>query len=191
MFSSSNLILAHLVNPQEVTTFNVAKKYFDLPLTYFMIILTPFWSAITEAYIKEDFIWIKRSMKKMQTFAIYFSVLLLFMLMSSNYIFKLWVSNKVVIPYSLSILLTIYNIGILFLTPFSHFINGVGKLNLGIRVIWIKIVLFLPVSLHFSKVYGATGLLFALILINFIPNLFEILQYYKIINRTAFGIWNK
>ncbi len=54
MFNSQNFILSQVVNPAEVTVFNIAKKLFGLPLMCFMIVLTPYWSAITAAYTKDE-----------------------------------------------------------------------------------------------------------------------------------------
>lgn len=192
MFSSSNFILTKVVNPEEVTVYNIARTYFNLPLTFFMIILTPFWSAITEAYVKDELTWIKSNMKKLRNIAILFSGGLIIMLFLSDFAYKIWVGDKVTIPFQLSIIFTFYNIYILFLSPYNYFLNGVGKLNLGLWLGAFKIIFFLPVAIFFVKLWGAAGLVVALILINSLPNLiFNIIQYNKIINKTAKGIWNR
>lgn len=192
MFSSSNLILTKIVNPQEVTIYNIARTYFNLPLTFFMIILTPYWSAITEAYVKNEFEWIKNNMNKLRKIALLFTLGLLLMLIFSKLAFKFWVGDKVLIPSYLSIAFTAYNIIVLFLSPYNFFLNGVGKLDLGLRVAVFKIIAFLPLAILLVNFYGAIGLVVTLVIVNSLPNLiFNTLQYKKIINRTAKGIWNK
>jgi O-antigen/teichoic acid export membrane protein len=192
MFSSSNLILSKIVNPQEVTIYNIARTYFNLPLTFFMIILTPYWSAITEAFVKNDFEWIKTNMNKLKIIALLFTLGLILMLIFSKIAFKFWVGDKVLIPFYLSIAFTIYNIIVLFLSPYNFFLNGVGKLDLGLRVAIFKITAFLPLAILLVNFYGAIGLVVTLVIVNSLPNLiFNTLQYKKIINRTAKGIWNK
>ena len=192
MFSSSNLILTKIVNPQEVTIYNIARTYFNLPLTFFMIILTPYWSAITEAYVKNEFEWIKTNMNKLKKIALLFTLGLILMLIFSKIAFKFWVGDKVLIPFYLSIAFTIYNIIVLFLSPYNFFLNGVGKLDLGLRVAVFKITAFLPLAILLVNFYGAIGLVVTLVIVNSLPNLiFNTLQYKKIINRTAKGIWNK
>jgi O-antigen/teichoic acid export membrane protein len=192
MFQSSNLILIKIVNPEEVTIFNIAKTYFHLPLTFFMIILTPYWSAITEAYVKDEYEWIKRSMYQLKKIAVLFSGGLILMLLLSDFAFKIWIGDKIAIPFDLCIAFTIYNIIVLFLSPYNIFINGVGKLNLGLRIAVYKSITFLPVAIYFVKIYGAIGLVIALFIVNSLPNvIFNITQYKKIINRTAKGIWNR
>lgn len=46
-----------------VTQYNVAYKYYNVLSMVAAIILTPFWSAFTEAYVQKDTIWMKRMVK--------------------------------------------------------------------------------------------------------------------------------
>ena len=192
MFSSHNFIISNVINPTEVTVFNIAKRLFGLPLIYFMIVLTPYWSAITEAYAKDEFSWIKSSMNKLLKLGLVFSLGIILLLILSPFLYKIWIGDRVIIPFKLSLIFAVYNIGVVFLAPFTHFINGVGKLSLGIRIVIFKIVAFLPVSIILTNKLGAMGLVFGMLIVNLMPNVFfETLQYKKIISRTATGIWNR
>ncbi len=192
MFSSSNIILTQVVNPSEVTLFNIARQFYGLPFMFFGIILTPFWSAITDAYTKGEYDWIKRAMKKLMYFSILFSFGIIAMLLISDFAFKIWLKGRVTIPLSISILMVILNIFYIFFAPYSHFISGVGKLNLGLRVVIVKMILFLPIAILLTQQFNAAGLILSLILVNSIPSsIIEVVQYKKIINLNAKGIWNK
>lgn len=192
MFNSSNIILTHIVNPEEVTIFNVARQYYNLPLMFFMIILAPYWSAITDAYTKDEYSWIKTNMRRLDIVAIIFSIGTIIMLLISDMAFRLWLRGQVVVPFELSLFYAIYTILSLFLSPYSHFLNGVGKLHLGLFVGPFKLVAFLPVAIILVHSYGAVGLVIALIVVNALPNIFiEVAQYKKIITKTASGVWNR
>lgn len=192
VFSSHNFILAKVINPTEVTVFNIAKRLFGLPLTYFLIVLTPYWSAITEAYTKGEFGWIKTNMNKLLKLGVFFSFGIILILILSPFLYKIWIGDRVIIPFKLSLIFALYNIGVVFLAPFSHFINGVGKLNLSIRITIFKTVTFIPIAILLTNKFGAMGLVLGMLLVNLMPNImFETLQYKKIINRTATGIWNR
>lgn len=192
MFQSANLILTIYINPEEVTVYNIANTYFNLPLTFFVIILTPYWSAITEAFAKDEFNWIKKNMLQLTKVAIVFSFGLIAMLILSDFAFKMWIGNKVIIPFNLRIAFTCYNIMLLFLSPYTYFLNGVGKLNLNLRVAIYKSIVFFPLAIYFVKQFGASGLVISLFFANILPNLiFDITQYKRIINKTATGIWNR
>lgn len=54
LFMTSNIIIIQLLGPEEVTIYNIAYKYFSIPIMVFAIIMTPIWSAVTEAYVKKD-----------------------------------------------------------------------------------------------------------------------------------------
>ena len=192
LFGSTNFVISNLINPEEVTVYNIARQYYELPITFFTMILTPFWSAITEAYVKDDFEWIRRSMSILMKIATLFSVGLIFMGVISNFAFLLWVVDRVVVPMQLTIAFVLYNISVLYMAPYNYFLNGVGKLNLGLWICVFKILLFFPTVIFFIRHCDVVGVLIGLFLINMLPNIiFDILRYRKIINRTAVGIWNK
>jgi O-antigen/teichoic acid export membrane protein len=192
LFSSANIILTQAVNPSEVTIYNIAYKYFSLPISYFMIIITPYWSAVTDAYYKDEFNWIKNNMRKILYIACTFCFVILGMLLVSKLAFHIWIQDRVKIPLRLSLTLTLYNIFVVFMSPFSMFLNGFGKLKLGTIVAPAKTVIFLPLAWYLSTLWGATGLVVALFIANILPNLyFEIRQYSLLVNQKAYGIWNK
>ncbi len=192
LFGSTNFVISNVISPSEVTVYNIARQYYDMPITFFTMILTPFWSAITEAYVKDDFAWIRRSMSILMKVATLFSVGLIIMAFISDFAFKLWVGDSVSIPLNLSVAFVLYNISVLYMAPYNYFLNGVGKLQLGLWIGIFKTIAFLPVAIFFSKHYGVVGMLMGLFLVNMLPNvIFDVLRYKKIINRTATGIWDK
>ena len=52
LFQSNNLIIAHTCGNTSVAEYNIAYKYIGLIEMAFMIIMTPFWSAATDAYAR-------------------------------------------------------------------------------------------------------------------------------------------
>ncbi|MBP6870605.1 MAG: oligosaccharide flippase family protein [Bacteroidales bacterium] len=192
MFSSSNIILTQLVNPAEVTIFNLARQYLGIPLMGFLIVLTPFWSAFTDAFVRNEMHWIKTIMKKLMFASAVTASFILLLLFMSPVAYKLWLGEKVNIPFNISIMMALYNILLVFFSPFSHFINGVSKLKLSTIIVVIKTIVFFPVALLFTHYWGSIGLIISLIIINSIPSaIFESIQYIKIIRTKANGIWDK
>lgn len=189
--TSTNFIIAQVSSPESVATYNIAYKYLSLSLMIYSIVLTPFWSAVTEAYIKQDFIWLKKSMWNLNLFSALMAVFLIILFLFSNVAYRFWVGDKITIPFNLSLIITIYLFIQLFVAPFSQFINGFGKLKLGLYAITVKIILYIPITIFFGKLYGAFGVVLAMTIIQ-IPSLFfEATQTYRIINQKAHGIWGK
>lgn len=192
MFSSSNIILTQIVNPAEVSLFNIARQYYGMPFMFFGIILTPFWSAITDAYARDEYNWIKRAMRKLQFFSVLFSFTIILMLVFSDIAFEIWLKGKVAIPLSISLSLALLNIFYVFFAPYTHFINGVGKLDLSLRIGVIKTIIFLPIAILLTQKFNASGLIIALLLVNSLPSsILEFIQYKKILKRNAYGIWSR
>jgi len=192
LFSSTNIILTQVVGPQEVTVYNIAYKYFQVPMMAFTIIVFPFWSAFTEAYTKNETGWIKNSMKRLNLISLAFSGGTLLMLALSGFAYKFWIGDEVKIPFQLSLVFAIYNIFSILITPYSNFISSVGKLKFWMYFVSGKIILFLPLALLLTYHLHATGLVLALIIVNSLPStILEPLQYKKIINHSKQWIWNK
>jgi O-antigen/teichoic acid export membrane protein len=157
-----------------------------------MIIITPYWSAVTDAYYKDEFNWIKNNMRKILYIACFFCILIFGLFLVSKWAFHIWIQDKVIIPLRLSLTLSLYNIAVVFMSPFTMFLNGFGKLKLGTIVAPAKTVIFLPLAWYLSTLWGATGLVVALFIANMLPNFFlDIRQYSLLVNQKAYGIWNK
>lgn len=48
-----------MFGPDQVTIYNLSYKYFSVLIMAFSIVISPLWSAITEAYVRKDFKWFK------------------------------------------------------------------------------------------------------------------------------------
>ncbi|WKK67572.1 lipopolysaccharide biosynthesis protein [Lutimonas zeaxanthinifaciens] len=190
-FSTTNFLIAQFSNQETVAAYNIAFKYLFMVNMIFGIILTPFWSAVTDAYVREDFIWLKNSLRKLNILSGVMVIGLVLALIISPYIYQLWIGEKLTIPFSLSLIITLYLIQQLIIAPFSTFINGLGKLKLGIFLISIKLFLFFPLAYFLGTYYGEIGIVMSMLLIQ-IPSLIqEPIQVFKIINNSANGMWNK
>lgn len=66
IFQLTNIILSRVQGPEAVTQYNIAYKYFNVLNMAANIILTPFWSAFTDAYIKRDYNWMRGTLEKLE-----------------------------------------------------------------------------------------------------------------------------
>jgi O-antigen/teichoic acid export membrane protein len=76
---------------------------------------------------------------------------------------------------------------------FNMFINGVGKIKLQTISLVTGALLFVPLAIGFIKYLGMgmEGIVLASIIANFYTPFIAPIQYYRIINNKANGIWNK
>jgi len=190
-FSTTNILIAQFANQEAVAQYNIAYKYLYIPVMIQGIVLTPFWSAVTDAYAKNDIDWIKRVLRKLNLLSIGLIIVITSMLIISPLVYHLWLGNKISIEFALTLMITIYLAQDIIIAPFSVFINGLGKLKLGIFVITLKLIIFIPIALLLGKYYGSLGVVMAMFFAQMPALIFEPMQVYKIINGKARGIWNK
>ncbi|MBN1112685.1 MAG: oligosaccharide flippase family protein [Bacteroidales bacterium] len=190
-FSSTNFLIAQFSDQESVAAYNVAYKYLFVVNMIYAIVLSPFWSAVTDAYAKSDFSWLKKTIQKLNLLSVGMVILLSVLLSISPYVYSFWVGDKISIPFSLSIAITLYLIVQVLIAPFSSYINGIGKLKLGIYVAIIKVVLFFPLALLLGDKFGSIGVVTAMMLIQLPSLIIEPMQVKMLINGKAKGIWNK
>ena len=154
--------------------------------------MQPIIAAVTDAYVKNDLAWIRLCFKKINILSTLLSVASLLMLAVSQIVFHLWVGEKIIVPWDLSILLTFFFILNIWSTPYINFLSGVGKMNVMMVLSFLKIIFYFPVAIPLIKLYGLCGLVWAIIIVNMLPNIIVgCRQYYLIINNKATGIWNR
>lgn len=193
LYSTDNLIISNLFSPKEVVPYNIAYKYFSISTMVFGIIATPFWSSITEAYQKQDFNWIKKSIANMKKLAFSFIILIVFMILFSDFFYNFWVGSKVFVPKTLSIFMGVFFVLCIYVTPFTIFLNGIGKIRMQAIQGLFTALLNIPLSIFFAKHFnlGPSGVIFSTV-ICFIPSvILSPIQYSKIISKSAKGIWNQ
>jgi len=193
IFQTSNIIIAQYMGPNEVATYNIAYKYFSIPMMLFSIINTPFWSAYTDAWSRHEIDWIKSINRKLLLIWGLISLFGVVLLIISPWFFQIWIGDKVQVPFSLSFWLLLYFITFTLGGVFNMFINGVGKIKIQVISSFIGAFLFILLSVIFIKYFnlGIVGLVIASIIANFNGYILTPIQYSKIINGKAKGIWNK
>ncbi len=191
LFSTSNMIIAHYLGPQEVTSYNIALKYFGILNSIFVLIATPFWSAITDAYHKNDIEWIRRSIKTLISVWMILVLCAVIMLFAADTAYRFWVGNAVTIPFSVSSALAIFVILSNWNSIFATFLNGTGKIRLQLYSAIVVSVINIPLSIYLTQQFGLPGVILGTICCVAVGSVWAPIQYYKLINNTAAGLWAK
>lgn len=193
VFATDNLIITHLYDPSQVTIYNIAHKYFFFITLVFNVFLAPFWSAFTDAFVKNDFEWIKQVVKRLVQVWAVLSIATIIMIIVSDFAYRIWIGGNIQIPFSLSVAMGIFMIVSNWNNIFAFFINGVGKIRLQFYFSIFAAVINIPLSIFLAKKMnmGITGVITATIICIGFASIWAPIQYKKIITGTAKGIWKK
>ena len=193
LFETTNILLSKLFGPLEVTNYNIAFKYFSLVSMVFSIILVPFWSAFTESFIKHDYSWINRMMKNLIYIWLAMTIFNILLLIAAPFVYRFWVGSAIKISWMLSLTCSVYMVIYTFSSIFVQFIIGVGKImiqliiSVSVMLINIPLSIFLAKGLHM----GPPGIVTSNMLCILIGAVLGPIQYYRLINSRATGLWAK
>jgi O-antigen/teichoic acid export membrane protein len=191
IFQTNNIIIAQTCGPEIVTVYNIAYKYFGIVSMLFMIILMPFWSAFTDAYVQNDTKWMKTTLNKLELVWIVIAFGGILLLLFSKFFYHFWIGDKVLIPYSVSLLMLLYFLVFTRFSLYIHLLNGIGKIKLQLIFNVILALLNIPFLLFLGSKYGLTGILIGNVIISLPHTMYSPIQLKKIIENKAMGIWNK
>lgn len=193
-YQTSNIIIAQNFSTYDVTSYNIVYKYFGVLNMVFVIFLTPFWSASTEAYFKKDITWIKNGIKKYNLLSGLLFAVGFFMLIFSKTVYNAWLGeNKVNISFLLSMWGFIFFTIMIFGSKYVYFLNSINALRMQFIACLISPFIYIFMAILFIKYLqmGVYAIFIASIIANFNGFILAPLQYHYIIHRNKKGIWIK
>ncbi len=191
LFSFTNILISQMFGPEQVTPYNVSYRYFSVIPMCVYLILSPMWSATTDAYAKGEIEWIKNAMRNIRKVLSLAILVLVLMTFISEFVYRIWVGKEVVIPFSLSALMGLYTAILITSLVYSNFLNGLGKLRVQTVNTAIVAILCLPLCYMLGKYAGVEGILVGLCILNVSGMILNRIQFFKIIGGKATGIWMK
>jgi O-antigen/teichoic acid export membrane protein len=185
--------IAHYFDPLQVTSYNIAYKYFGILQMGFMILVTPLWSGVTDAYSSGDMEWIKKVVKTYLYILIPFVLVGAIMLAVAGSVYEMWLGKDVVqISFHISLLCYIFFATGMFATVFVFVINGIGALQVQFYSSIITAIGFVVLSMVMIKQFhlGIESILIASIIANVYGFIIAPIQYYNIfIKRSKSMVW--
>lgn len=192
LFQANSIIIARVVSPEAVVEYNLAFKYVSLLTMIFTIVITPVWSATTDAYVRKDFAWINKTIsfsRKVCIASIFIGVL---MVLASKFVYGIWLGKGTIdINYSTTGLILLYISFEMLYKVYGTIINGTGKVFAQIILTGVIAIIYIPLAIFFGKLFGLSGVLIANAIVFALNYLWSKVQCNKLISQTATGIWNK
>ena len=191
IFQIMNIIISRELGPDAVTEYNIAFKYFNILTTIIIIIVTPFWSAFTDAYYKKDIQWMKLSVRRLETFWVLSCVGAFIMVLFSNVFYHIWVGDDMVVQMSttisIAIYVSLYNLGQIYM----YMINGIGTVRIQLIIFLIFALVAWPLMVVLCRWYGLPGIVIVPSVVVVLQAIFGKIQIGRIISGRAIGLWGK
>ena len=191
IFQLSNIILSREIGPLSVTQYNIANKYFNILYMVMIIIITPFWSAFTDAYTKKDFAWMKSTVSRMERIWLAAVLVALFMLAISPLFYKFWIKDSVVIPFSLSLAMAVFVLSHSIGDLYMYMINGIGTIRLQLIIYVVFACIAWPCLVWSCRYFGIYGIVLFPSAVYVVQAVFGKIQLNKLISGRASGIWTQ
>lgn len=191
IFQIINVVLSRELGPIAVTQYNVAQKYFGIINSIMVVITVPFWSAFTEAYTQQDFIWMKSTVRKLELLWVGFCIIGLLMLAVSSWFYNIWIGDSVFIPIGLSVSMLLFMLSQTLEGIYIYLINGIGKIRIQLIIYVVFGLIAFPLLVLGCRLLGIYGALIIPTLTYFVLAIIGKIQIKKLLSNTATGIWNK
>jgi O-antigen/teichoic acid export membrane protein len=151
IFQFQNIIISRELGAEQVTLYNVTYKIFGIVEMVMMIILTPIWSAYTDAYTRKDFVWMKNSSRRLEQLGLLCIPALFLLWIVSPYLFKLWLGDSVCTSLSVSFAVALFVLSKVWGNIYMYQINGTGKVMLQLITYVFLAFIAIPLMIYLSR----------------------------------------
>lgn len=193
IFTTDKIIILHFFGPEDVAKYEIIFKLFSLLTVVHGIIMTPMWSAFTEAYIKDDISWIKKTIFNLNKLMVVFIFLSILIVYYFNQIIILWIGKDMNISFSISILMSLYILLSIWSGIYANFLNGINQINVQMTTLILGAILNIPLSVFFINYYslGIEGVILASILSLSLFAIIAPIQTYILLQRMQLNVYQK
>lgn len=184
ILQGSNIIILKFIGAEEVSVFSLVYKYFNVIVTIFTLVLTPYWSFFTDSYAKNNYNQLKQGFKQLLISWLAISVVGVIMWIALPFSFKIWLNQELDIPAYLPVSLLLFSIFSNLGSVFIYFLNGTSSyLNFQLAIVLAFAALLYPLSAYLLPTYGVLGVVFTMFFANSYGVLFAPYLSYKVLKR--------
>jgi len=181
-YQMTNFLIIRHFGPTEVTAYNIAYKYFNVPFMFWVTMITPVWAAVTDAFTRGEVDWVRNMVKKYMILYLFFFAGSMLMLAISSPLYRFWVGDSVRVPFDVSLWVMIFNLVMMFGSIFVHVLNGAGVLKVQTIACIFSPLVFLGLCMLFiAWGWGVKSILVASVIANFNGLLLAPIQYLSLI----------
>ncbi len=190
IFEIVNIVISRELGVRQVSVYNITNKYFNVVYMSVIALISPFWSAFTDAYTKKDFTWMKKVYSKLYIGLSVIFLIHIVMIFISKYCYFIWIGDTMDIPYDVTTAMAISVFVQTYGVINMYLINGIGYVRLQ-TILYVIFALIAWPLFVLSCRWGIIGIISIPALVYLTQGIFGNIQLHKIINDKATGIWKK
>lgn len=183
IFASANILITQRLGPEYILPYDVVFKVFSVITMAHGIICAPLWNAYTEAYINKDFLWIKRTIRKMIFLMIPIGIGIAAIVFSIDALIEFWLKKDIELPAHLPLLVGIFTFISCMNNIWAYFLNGIGKVDIQMYMSVLALVMVVPLAWWLMGLLGVIGMILAIDITLLIIGIPQCIQVYRIITK--------
>ena len=189
---SSNILISRWFDPSMVTPYQIAYRYFSVPFLVFTVINAPNWSATADAYQRKDMEWIRTSVRRMNRVLFIFLIAMIAMVLLSKIVYAFWIGGTVEISMLMTVCVGVYMYIMMVSLAYCYYLNGVGALELQLKCMFLGVAIYFVAACALRMLTHNVVSIPIAMAMALMPNaICNRIQFMKILNNNAKGIWKK
>jgi O-antigen/teichoic acid export membrane protein len=154
IFTTDNMIITQVLGPEYVTPYAVVFNLFSIITIGHTILVTPLWSAYTDAYSKGDIRWIRSVLKKLNLLMIPVVIVVLLLVLFARDIISIWVGPEIEVSNLLVKFMGVFVVVSVWSNIYAYFVNGIGKVKPQLFSSIVAALINIPLSVYFAEFLG-------------------------------------
>lgn len=184
IFSSDNYIISNNFKPKDIVAYDTVSKLFQLPIMILFATLSPLWSMFAKDYLNKNYSNILNTFKKFNFYFIGLAIFITLFALVCPLIISVWIKEQLIIPKFLILYIAIVTCFRLFVSFYTFFLNGTGKLNNYMIILLISVALKIPLTYYLIHLnFGINSVILSTLLIMTIWFITIPYESYLIVNK--------
>jgi O-antigen/teichoic acid export membrane protein len=160
-YSSDNIVLTQILGPAAVTQYSIPAKLFGLINLVGSFIVAPLWPAYSEALVRRDNAWVRRTLWKSVTLLLLVAtVLSTLLVVFGHQILAAWVGPNIRPSTLLLAALGIWSLITALSMPIAVLLNAASVMKFQVTVVGIAAITNIALSIFLTRRIGVSGVVF-------------------------------
>lgn len=151
ILTTDNMLITKYIGANEVTTYSIVSKLFQILLILEGLISAPMWTLFIDAYVKKDKKWIKKAFRNLNLLFLLLILGVIIIIYILPYVVKMWIGQELIYPRYLILFWGLFILNRVYGDIYMIFINATGKIKLQMYLYILGAIINIPLTIYFIK----------------------------------------